>query len=160
MALLVTVVTGDLAQVYIFPTCWLVTATIILSQSLGCVDPRGRGRALRPGATGAAIATISIAPTLLVIPARSLGLAGLGAMRKHGSCLLRVERKRASVPSVILGSFQGGALAPGVASIYLTDPQRNIQGGLGLNRNSLLDSLVLSVFLTTFLFGLGTDRGL
>ena len=72
MALLITVITGGPAHVPIFPTRWLVAATIILSQSLGHVDPSGRGGALRPGAVGAAIAIIPIVLTLLIVPARSL----------------------------------------------------------------------------------------
>ena len=159
MALLVTVVTSGPAQVPIFPTCWLVAATIISSQGLGCIDPHGRDKALRPRAAGAAIAMISIAPTLLVVPARSLGLGGLEAMRRQGLCLLRDERKEALVPSVIVGSFRGGAVAPEAASIHLTDPQRKVQDGFGLNRDSFFERLVPGVFLTTFLFGLGTDGG-
>ena len=50
-------------------------------------------------------------------------------------------------------------MASGAVSIYLTDPQRKVQGGLGLSRDSLFDGLVLGVLLTTFLFGLGTDGG-
>ena len=80
-------------------------------------------------------------------------------MRRHGLCLLRAERKGASVPSVILGSFQSGAVAPGAASIHFTDPQRKVQGGLDLSRNSLPDGLVPDIFLTTFVFGLGTNGG-
>ena len=72
MAILVTVVTSCPAQVFIFPTCWLVAATVILSQTLGCVDPCGRDGTLSPEAAGAAIATISIVPILLMVPARSL----------------------------------------------------------------------------------------
>ena len=47
----------------------------------------------------------------------------------------------------------------GAANIYLTDPQRKVQGGLGLSRDSLLDDLVPGVLMTIFLLGLGTDRG-
>ena len=47
----------------------------------------------------------------------------------------------------------------GAASIHLTDPQRKVQGGLGLSRDSLLDGLVSGIFLTTLLFGLGMDGG-
>ena len=160
MALLVTIVTGGPAYVPIFPTCWLVAATIISSQGLGCVDPSGRDGALRPGAAGAAIATLSIMPTLLMVPARSLqDLSSLETMRRHGSCLLGAERKGASILDVVLGRFQGGAVASGAASIHLTDPRRKVQGGLGLSCDSLLDSLVPGVLLTTLLFGLGTDGG-
>ena len=91
MALLVTVVTGAPAQVFIFPMRCLVVATIILSQGLGHVVSSSRGRALKPGATGAAIATISIAPTLLVVPARSLGLGGLEAIKRHDLCPVGAE---------------------------------------------------------------------
>ena len=49
-------------------------------------------------------------------------------------------------------------MAVGTATIYLTDSQRKVQGGFALNRDSLFDSLVLGVFLTTFLLGLGVDR--
>ena len=72
MALLVTVIIKGLAHVFIFPTRWLVVATIISSRGLSPVDPSSRGRTLRPGAAGAAIATILIVPTLLTVPARSL----------------------------------------------------------------------------------------
>ena len=158
MTLLVTVVTGGPAHVPIFPTCWLVAAIIISSQGLDCVDPSGRGGALRPGAVGAMIATISIVPTLLMVPARSLrGLSLLGTMRRHGSYLLGAERKGVSVSGVVLGRFQGGAVALGAASIHLTDPRRKVHGGLSLSRDSLLDGLVPDVLSTTFLFGLGTD---
>ena len=50
-------------------------------------------------------------------------------------------------------------MALGAASIHLTDPQKKIQGGLGLSHDTFLDGLVLSVLLTTFLLGLGTDGG-
>ena len=78
---------------------------IISSQDLGCVDNNGRSRALMPGAAGAVIATIPIAPTFLVVPARSLRLGGLGAIRSHGSCLIRAKQKGDSVASVIFGRF-------------------------------------------------------
>ena len=71
MALLITIVTGGPAHIPIFPTRWLVAATIISSRDLGRVDPSSRGGALRPGAAGAAIATIPIVSTLLMVPARS-----------------------------------------------------------------------------------------
>ena len=106
MAFLVTVVISGLANVPIFLMRWLVAATIILSRSLGHVDPSGRGGALRPGAMGAVIATISIMPTFLIVPARSLrGLSLLRTMRRHSSFLLRAERKKALVPDVIFGRF-------------------------------------------------------
>ena len=159
MAFLVTVVTGGLAHVNIFPTRWLVAGRIISSLSLGGADLDGRGGALRPRAAGAAIATIPIATTLLVVPARSLGLSGLRAMRSYGSCLLWAEQKGALVLAVILGRFWGGAVALGAARIYLTDPQRKVQDGLGLSRDSLLNGLVPSVFSTIFLLSLGTDGG-
>ena len=50
-------------------------------------------------------------------------------------------------------------MAPGEVSIYLTHSRKKVQGGLGLSRDSFLDDLVPGVFLTTFLFGLGTDGG-
>ena len=127
------------------------------SQGLDCDNPSGRGGALRAGVKGDTTATIPIASTLLVIPARSLGLGGLKARRRHGLCLLGAERNRILVPGVIFDRFQGGAVAPGAASIHLTDAQRKVQGGLGLSCNSLLDGLLPSIFLTTFLRGLGTD---
>ena len=160
MTFLVIVVTGGPAQVLIFSMCCLVAATLILSQGLGCVNPSSQGRALRRGATGAVIATISIMPIFLLVPARSLGLGRLRAMRRYGLCLLKAERKRASVPSVILGSFRGRAVAPGAASIYHTDQQRKVQGGFGLRRDSLHNGLVPNVFLTTFLFVLARMKGL
>ena len=107
IALLVTIVIGGLAQVLIFSTRWPVATSIAIvsSRGLNCVDPNGRGGALMPGAVRAAIATISIAPILLVVLARSFGLGGLGAMKRHGSCLMRAERNGALVPSVILSGF-------------------------------------------------------
>ena len=74
-------------------------------------------------------------------------------------CLLTAEKKGVLVSIMILGSFQGGAVAPRAVSIYLTDPRRKVQGDLGLSRDSFLDGLVLGIFLTTFMFGLGTDGG-
>ena len=50
-------------------------------------------------------------------------------------------------------------MAPAAASIYFTDPQKKVQGGLGLSCNSLVDGLVPGVFSTTFLLDLGTNRG-
>ena len=106
MALLVTVVIGDPAPICIFSTRWLIAATIILSRGLGRIDPSGRDGALRPGAVEAAIATISIVPILLMVPAQSLrGLSSLRTIRRPGLCLLGAERKGASVPGMILGSF-------------------------------------------------------
>ena len=159
MAFLVKVVTGGSAQVPMFSMYWLIAATIISSRGLGCVDHSGRVGALRSRAAGAAIATIFIAPILLVVPVRSFGLARLGAMRRHDLCLVRAKKKGALVPSMILNSFQGRAVALGAASIHFTDPQRKVQGGLGISRDSLFDGLVLGVLSTTFLFGLGADEG-
>ena len=86
--------------------CWLVMAIIISSRSLGRVDLSDRGRALRPKAVGAAIATIPIMPALLVVSARSLrGLSLLETIRRHSSFLLRVEQKRALVSGVIFDRF-------------------------------------------------------
>ena len=106
MALLVTIVTGGPAHVSIFPTRWLVTATIISSRSLGRVDPNGQDGALRPGAAKGTIATIPIVSTPLMVPARSLqGSSSFGTMRRHGLCLLGAKRKGALVPGVILNRF-------------------------------------------------------
>ena len=128
MPFLVTIVTGGLVQVPIFPTRWLIAAmiTIVSSRSLGHVDPSGRAEVLRPEAARAAIATIFIAPTFLVIPTRFLGLDGLEAMRKHDLCLVKAEWKGALVPGRIFGRFQGGAVTPRTVNIYLTDPQRKV----------------------------------
>ena len=49
-------------------------------------------------------------------------------------------------------------MALGAASIYFTDPQKKVLGGLSVSRDSLLDGLVTSVLSTTFLFGLGIDK--
>ena len=106
MAFLVIVVTGGPAHVPIFPMRWLVAATLISSWSLGYVDPSGQGGALRPGAAGAAIATIPIISTLLMVLAGSLqGLSSLETMRRHCLCLLGAERKGALVPGMILDRF-------------------------------------------------------
>ena len=105
MALFVTILIDGLAQVSIFPTRWLVAATIISSRGIGCVNPSARSEALGPGAARAAVATIPISPTLLVVLARCFGLGGLGVMRRHSSYLLGAERKGIPVPAVILGRF-------------------------------------------------------
>ena len=106
IALLITIVTSGLAQVSIFPTRWLVAATIILSRGFGLIDPGGSGRALRLGAVEAAIVTIAIIPTFLVVSARSLrGFSSLGTMKRHGLCLLEAEQKGVLVPDMILGRF-------------------------------------------------------
>ena len=44
-----------------------------------------------------------------------------------------------------------------IASIYLTNSEKKVQGGLGFNRNGFPNALVLGVFSRTFLLGLGTD---
>ena len=106
MVLLITIVIGGPAHVLIFPTRWLVAATIISNRGIGRVNPSGRGEALRPGAAGAAIATIPIVLILLMVLAWSLqDLSSLKTMRRHGLCLLKLEQKGALVPSVILGRF-------------------------------------------------------
>ena len=51
-------------------------------------------------------------------------------------------------------------MAPRAVSMHLTDPQRNVQDGLGLSRDSLLDGLVTSVLSTNFLLSQGIDGGL
>ena len=51
---------------------WLVATTIILSRGFSHINPSSRDGALRPKAAQALIATISILPTLLMIPARFL----------------------------------------------------------------------------------------
>ena len=107
MALLVTVVTSGLAQVFIFSLHWPIAVMVISSRGLKHVDPSRRDRTLRPGAAGAVIAIISIAPTFLVVSARSFqGLSLLKTMKRHGSCLLGAERKRTSVPEVFLVGFE------------------------------------------------------
>ena len=105
IALLVIVVTNDPAQVPIFLTCWLVAALIIWSRSFGRIDSNGRGGTLRPEAAGVAIATIAITLSLLVVPAKSFGIGGFEAIRKHALYLLMAERKGALVPDVIFGRF-------------------------------------------------------
>ena len=78
---------------------------IILRRGFSRIDSRCQGEALRPGAAGAAIATIPIASTFLIVPASSLSLGRLGAMRKHGLCLVRAEQKGFLVPGLIFGRF-------------------------------------------------------
>ena len=162
MPFLITIVTNGLAQVLIFLMRWPVAATIIivLSRSLAHIDPSGRSGALRLETARTAIATILIVSTFLMVPARSFDLRRLGAMRKHGLCLVRAEQKGASVPGIILGRFWGGVVALGAANIYLMDPQKKVKGGLGLSHNGLPNGLVPSVFLTIFLLGLGMDKWL
>ena len=160
MALLVIVLAGGTAHVPIFPTRWLVSGTIILSRGLGHVDSSGRDRALRPRAMGPAITTIFIVLAFLMDLARSfLGLSLLETMGRHGLCLLGAEHKRALVLGMILGRFWGRTMASGAVSIHLTDPQKKVQGGLCLSRDSFLDGLVSVVLSMTFLLGLGTDGG-
>ena len=159
MSLLVIVVIGGLAQVLIFLTGWPVATSIaiVLSRGLVCVNPSHRGGDLMPGVVEAAIAIILIAPTFLLVPARFFGLGELGAMKNQGLYLVTAERKEALVLSVILGRFHGGTVAPEAANIHLTNRQKKVQGGFGLSRDSLLDCLVLDVFLRTFLFSLSAD---
>ena len=68
MVLFVTIVTGGPAYVSIFPTRWLVAATIISNRGLDHINPSGRGGALRPGAARAAIVTIPIVSIFLMVP--------------------------------------------------------------------------------------------
>ena len=48
-------------------------------------------------------------------------------------------------------------MVSGAASIHLTNLQRKVQSGFGLNCDSFLNGLVPGVILTTFLLGLGTN---
>ena len=158
MTLLVIVVTYGLAQVLIFSLRWPIAVTIILSQGLGRVDANCQGEVLRPGAAGAAIKTIFVPPTLLMVLTLFFwDLRMLGTMRKHGLCFLRAEQKGVLVLDVIFGRFLGRAMALGTASIHFTGPQKKVQGALDLSRDSLFNCLVPNVFSTTFLFGLGAD---
>ena len=89
MALFVIIVIGGPAQVPIFPTRWLIAATIISSRGLSSVDPSSRGEALRLEVARAAITIILIVPTLLMIPARYFQyLSLLRTIKKNASCLL------------------------------------------------------------------------
>ena len=105
IALLITVITGGLAQLPIFLTRWPVAVPIISSQGFGRVNLSGRGGALRLGTAGAVIVTISIAPILLVVLARFLSLGGLGAIKKNGLCLVKAEQRGVLVLNVIFGRF-------------------------------------------------------
>ena len=87
---------------------------------------------MRPGIVGAAIAKIFLTPTLLVVAVKSLRLGELGAINKHGSCLVKAERKEALVPCIIFDRLRGGAVAPGTASIYHTDPPKKVRSVLAL----------------------------
>ena len=52
-----------------------------------------------------------------------------------------------------------GVMALKAVSIYFTDPGRKVEGGFGLWNNAFSDNLVLGVFLTIVLLGLGIDAG-
>ena len=77
MAIFITIIIGGPAQVLIFPTRWLVAATIISSRGFGCADSIGRGEALWIEAAEAAIATILIVPILLVVSAEFFEVSAL-----------------------------------------------------------------------------------
>ena len=158
MAFFITVIIGGLAQILIFLLRWPITVIIILRRGFGCVDSSCQSRILIPRATGTAIATIFISPIFLVVLARLFwGFRLLKRMKRHGLCLLKVERKRISVLRVFFGRFWGGAMAPRTISIYLTDPQKKVQGRLGLCRDNFLDGLVPGVFPMIFLLGLSAN---
>ena len=46
-----------------------------------------------------------------------------------------------------------------VASIYLTDPERKVEGGFDFYDNGFPNGLVPDILLTAVLLGLGTNKG-
>ena len=133
---------------------------VVLKCNLSCVDPNGRGEALRSRATKTTIGFF-IAIILLVVTARSFGgFSTLRAIGREGSYFLKLktEGTRASITGVLFKLGGRGAIAPGAASIYLTKPKQKVECGFGLYGNAFLDGLVPSIFLTTILLDLGTDE--
>ena len=124
------------------------------------LTPVAGGEALSHRAAGAVIAIILIVPIFLVVLAKSLGLSRLEAIRKYGLCLMRAERKGASILGMTLGRFWVRTVAPGTASIDFTDLGKKVQDGFGLSRDSLPNDLVPGIFPTIFLLAWARMEGL
>lgn len=133
---------------------------VISRRGLNCVNPNGRGEALRsrPIRTTSGL---SITFTLLVVQTRSFGgLSILEAMRKQGLYFLRLRAEEigASIADVLFGLGGRGVMAPKVVSIHFMDLVQKFESGFSLCGDGLPDGLVPNVFTTIVLLGLGTDR--
>ena len=97
-----------------------------------------------------------------MVLARSLrGLSTLGAMGKQDLYFLRLraENIRAFIVDLLFGLENGGEMTLKAANIYLANLKQKVKGGFGLCSDGLPYDLVLNVFPTTVLLGLGIDRG-
>ena len=163
MPLLITIITGDLSQVLVFPLWWPIAVLVIPSQKIGRIDSSGWDGAWRLWAARPIITTASSsAPFVLMVLSRLVqGLDFLGAMRRLGSGLLRPGR--VLVRNFLFGVFiyfEGGLMAPRTASIHFSDAGQKVESGFGLFSDGFFDGLLSGVLPTAILLGLGTNKWL
>ena len=158
---LITIVIGNLSQVFVLPFWWPAAVLVIPSQRIKSVDSNSWGEAWRSWAAKATITTASsITPIIFMIfPRLVRGMGVLGVLRRLGSRFLRF--KRVLVGNLFFDAFvhlKGGLMASRTASIHFSDPERKVEGGFGLRGNGFFNGLLLGVFSIAILLGLGTDR--
>ena len=89
------------------------------------------------------------------------GLSVLEVLKRLESGFLRCGK--VPVEDFLFGAFvclKRELMAPRIASIYLLDPGQKVESGFGLYGNRVLDDLLLGVYLTAILLGLGTNKEL
>ena len=122
--------------------------------------PNDWGKTLKSQVTKTTI-SFSIAPTFLMVPARSFGgFSTLKLMGRQDLYFLRLKAEEIGVfiAGVFFGLESKRAIAPKAASTHLMDPWRKIEDGFGFCNNGLLDGLVPNILPTALLLGLGTDK--
>ena len=141
---------------------WLVAVTVVPRRGFSCIDPSGRGGALKSESTKTTIG-FTIATVFFMFSARSLeGLNMLEAKEKQDFWFLRLRAEGiwAFISGVFFGLGSGGVMALGAVNIYLTDLEQKVEGGFGLRGDSVLDGLVSDIVPTAILLGLDMDKEL
>ena len=161
MPFLVTIVIGDLNQIFVLPLQWLVAVLIIPRRRIGRINPNGWREALRSWTVRAMITTTSSITSIVLMiflrPVQSFGI--LGALKRLKSRLLRLEK----VPfkDFFFGTFvrlKEGSIAPRTVNIYFSNPRRKIKGGFSFRGNGFLNGLLSSILSMAILLGLGMHR--
>ena len=157
----VIIVIGDLIQVFVFLLWWPVAVLVIPSRRIGYINPSGWSRAWKSWAARATMITASfIAPIVFMVLPRSIqGLGVFRALRRLRSKLLK--SRRVPVEDLLFGAFVclgGRLMALKIVSIYFSDLRRKVEGRFSLCGNSLLNGLLLGVFLTAILLSLSINE--
>ena len=162
MFFVIKILTHDLTQIPVFLLPWPIAFTIIPTRTLNYVEPSGRGGALKFGATKTIIG-FSIAPILLVVPAKSFrSLSTLKVMERQSMYFQKRKAKkiRTFITRILFNLRGRKTMSLKTTRIYFTDIEQKIEGGFGLRNNRLPDNLVLNILLTAVLLGLGMNKRL